>query len=411
MKVVVVDWDIAYPANSGKRLRTLNLILQLAQRHEITYFSRGNGCSPGGRAAREFLNHMGIATVFANVPLPSKSTWGYKARLAGHLWSNDPLAVAVHRSAAFEEAINKYASQNEVDLWQLEWTPYVQMLPRSSNMRSLVIAHNVDSLIWQRYCETEKNFLRRQLFVKQWRKFQCFERKAFNQATGVVAVSSNDARMLWDKFNVRYVEVVENGVDIDYYSQIRLPRDPRKLLFLGSLDWRPNLDAVNALLDDILPRLERAEPMTSLEIVGRNPPAWLSKKIAAHANVALHANVTDVRPHLAQAGMMVVPLRIGGGSRLKILEAMASSLPVVSSTIGAEGLQVKPGYDLQIADGFDEVTQAIISWMRQPELAAAAAGHGLELVRNHYSWERLARQLESVWEKTVSLSALVEQTC
>lgn len=411
MKVVVVDWDVTYPANSGKRLRTLNLMLQLAARHEITYFSRGDGRSPEGQAASEYLNNAGIATVFADVPLMRKSTWTYKARLAGRLWSNDPLAVAVHRSTSFEQAIRNYAHNFEVDLWQLEWTPYVEMIPRSPTAKCLLMAHNVDSLIWQRYYETEKNLLRRQLFLSQWRKFLSFERDAFNRATGVIAVSSNDAKLLWETFGVRNVEVVENGVDVDFYSEIRSKRDPSKLLFLGSLDWRPNLDAVRTLLDEIMPRLERVDPKATLEIVGRNPPDWLAKAIATRANVTLHADVADVRPHLAEAGMMVVPLRIGGGSRLKILEAMANSLPVISSTIGAEGLQVEPGHHLQIADSPDEVVRAVSSWVRQPELAAAAAARGFELVKSHYSWERLARQLESTWEKTVSHSALVEQTC
>jgi polysaccharide biosynthesis protein PslH len=400
MKVVVVDWDVTYPANSGKRLRTLNLMLQLAQRHEITYFTRADGRWPAAQAAKNHLNDAGIATVFADVPLRSKSTWSYKFQLARHLWSNDPLAVVVHRSKAFEEALRNYILKHEVDLWQLEWTPYVEMLPRSPRTKCLVVAHNVDSLIWQRYCETETSFLRRQLLVSQWRKFQSFERRVFNQATRVVAVSANDAKLLSEKFNVCNVEIVENGVDVDYYSEVQRNRNPCKLLFLGSLDWRPNLDAVKILLDDIMPRLELVEPRTTLEIVGRNPPSWLDKLITARANVTLHANVADVRPHLAEAGMMVVPLRIGGGSRLKILEAMANSLPVVSSTIGAEGLQVKPGHHLQIADGPDEVVRAVRSWMHQPESAAAVAAHGLELVKNRYSWKRLALQLESTWEKT-----------
>lgn len=411
MKVVVVDWDMAYPANSGKRLRTLNLMLHLGQRHEITYFSRADGRSPAAQAARNYLNNAGIATVFADVPLLPKSTWGYKLKLARNLWSHDPLTVTVHRSKAFEEALRNYSLKNEVDLWQLEWTPYVEMLPCSPKPKCLVVAHNVDSLIWQRYCETERSFLRRRLLVSQWRKFLSFERRAFNQATGVVAVSSNDADLLTQTFNVCNVEIVENGVDVEYYSQVRRNRNPQKLLFLGSLDWRPNLDAVRILLDEIMPRLERSEPRAMLEIVGRNPPGWLAKAISCRTNVTLHANVEDVRPFLAEAGMMVVPLRIGGGSRLKILEAMANSLPVVSSTIGAEGLQVQAGYHLQIADSPDGIVRAVTSWMHQPDVAAVTAAHALELVQERYSWERLAQQLETAWEKAVSPSALVEQPC
>lgn len=411
MKVVVVDWDITYPVNSGKRLRTLNLMRQLAPRHDITYFSRGCGDSSEGKAAREFLNDQGIETVFADVPLPRKSSWRHKFGLLTHLCAADPLAACAHYSSTFAEAIRKYAAGQHVDLWQVEWTPYIDMLPRSANVKSLVSAHNVDSLIWQRYFETEQNPLRRTILKSQWKKFVRFEKRMLLKATRVAAVSETDAHLLRQEFGLSSVDVVENGVDVDYYCSFPSDRDPHKLLFLGSLDWRPNLDAINTLLDDILPRLRRSQPLAKLEVVGRNPPAWLTQKIAGHQDVTLHADVPDVRPFLATAGMMVVPLRIGGGSRLKILEALASSLPVVSSTIGAEGLELTPESDLQIADRPDEMVQAIMRWMSQPKLAAATARRGFEVVKNHYDWERLAQQLEAVWERTANSSTLVAQPC
>jgi glycosyltransferase involved in cell wall biosynthesis len=290
------------------------------------------------------------------------------------------------------------------------------MLPRSANVKSLVSAHNVDSLIWQRYYETEQNLLRRIILKSQWKKFVRFEKRALSKATRVAAVSEIDANLLRRDFGIPHVDVVENGVDVDYYSSIHYSsihavRDPHKLLFLGSLDWRPNLDAINTLLDEIMPRLRRTQPLVKLEIVGRNPPRWLADKLAVQQDITLHANVPDVRPFLATAGMMVVPLRIGGGSRLKILEALASSLPVVSSTIGAEGLELTPVEDLQIADTPDAMVQAILQWMLHPALAATTAQRGFEVVKNHYDWERLAQVLESVWEKTVNSTNMVASPC
>lgn len=402
VKVVVVDWDITYPANSGKRLRTLNLMLQLAGRHDVTYFSRGDGRSAEGREAEKFLRDRGIKTEFANVPLPAKSTFTYYGRLAANLCARQPLAVAAHQSSRFARALRDYALCHEVDLWQLEWTPYVDMVQTGFSSRTLIVAHNVDSLLWQRYQATEKNALRRQLFRLQWQKFERFERAAFNRATAVVAVSDDDAEILRSEFGVRRVHVVDNGVDVSHYQAVAATRDPHELLFLGSLDWRPNLDGVQLLLNEVFPRVRQQEPAAKLTIVGRNPPEWLTTLGQRTPQVEVRANVPDVRSYLARAGQMVVPLRIGGGSRLKILEALANGLPVVATTIAAEGLRLTPGREIRIADDLGTMASTIVQGIRWPSEAAAIARRGQELVADQYCWEKLATELEAVWEQTVT---------
>jgi len=411
MRVVVVDWDITYPMNSGKRLRTMNLMLQLADRHDITYFSRGDGGSPEGRQAQKFLNDHGIKTVFANVPVPAKSAWRYYGRLAANLIAKLPVAVTAHLSPEFEQALQDYAQSHEVGLWQLEWTPYVEVnmvkrvdrLQKVSPLRTLVVAHNVDTLIWQRYHETESNLVRRWFIKNQWQKMERFERGVFHHANGVVTVSADDAAILRQDFGVRNVDVIDNGVDVAHYQAVKAERNARELLFLGSLDWRANLDGIRVLLDDIFPRVLMDEPTAKLTIVGRQPPDWLVDRAKSSSQVELCANVPDVRPYLARAGMMVVPLRIGGGSRLKILEALASGLPVVATRIAAEGLRLSPDRDIRIADAAEEMAAAIIQWIRQPQEAAATARRGQEVVMNEYGWEKLAKELEVVWEKTMNL--------
>ena len=180
-------------------------------------------------------------------------------------------------------------------------------------------------------------------FLKtQWRKFRHFEEDAFRKATRVVAVSEEDARLIRTQFGQPNTDVVDNGIDRAYFEAVLGQRDPASILFLGALDWRPNLDAVGLLLDKIFPQVRLQEPPATLAIVGRNPSAALAERIAHAPGVKLHANVADVRPYLGASGVMAVPLRIGGGSRLKILEALACALPVVSSPVGAEGLTIQP---------------------------------------------------------------------
>src|SRR5262249_50567701 len=157
----------------------------------------------------------------------------------------------------------------------------------------------------------------------------------------LVTVSPDDAWLARSRYGAERVTVVENGVDVDYFQPVATGRDSEHLLFLGSLDWRPNLDAVRLLLESIFPAVRAAHPAARLGIVGRNPPPWLLTRAKQITGVEVAANVPDVRPYLARAGAMVVPLRIGGGSRLKILEALATALPVISTRVGAEGLELQ----------------------------------------------------------------------
>lgn len=399
MHVVIVDGDVSYPPSSGKRLRTLHLMLRLARRHRLTYIARAHNGVKEIRQARDFLSDHGIEPILLDDPLPCKQGLGFYTRLACNLLSPLPYSAASHHSARMREAVRSHAAAHAVDLWQVEWTPYVGMVPVHASGRRLLIAHNVDSLIWQRYEENERHRLKRIYIRQQRRKFEHFERRVFAEVDGIVAVSREDASLLRHQFGVENVDVVENGVDGAYFENVRGGGKADVILFLGSLDWRPNLDAVHLLLDNIFPAARRAEPSARLCLVGRNAPTWLVQRVEHTANVELHANVADVRPYLAESGVLAVPLRIGGGSRLKILEALAAGLPVVSTRIGAEGLDLQPDKDLVVVEGVKDMAAALVQSLRHPERMRAMARQGREVVRTQYDWEKLAAKLESVWEK------------
>jgi glycosyltransferase involved in cell wall biosynthesis len=203
-----------------------------------------------------------------------------------------------------------------------------------------------------------------------------------------------------ERFGARRVEVVDNGVDSAYFKSVKGPNQPDRVLFLGALDWRPNLDAVQILLDDVFPAVRAQIPTARLAIVGRSPPEWLRRRVAPLDFVDLYAAVPDVRPYLGECGVMAVPLRIGGGSRLKILEALASGLPVVSTRIGAEGLHLENGRDLTVVENTDGMAQALVECIRAPQESRRTAEHGRRVVQDRYDWDVLADKLEAVWEKT-----------
>ncbi len=404
LHIAILDEELPYPLTSGKRIRTFQLLSRLAARQRLTYLCHRNPDARESAQAERAMRDLGIRPIVVDRPVPPKSGPGFYARLAGNLFSSLPYSVSSHRSAALLDAARRLAADDPPNLWHCEWTPYAEtlrQLPTAHGPRLtpwVIMAHNVESLIWQRMAETEANPLKRWYIRGQQRKFERFEKWAYSACDCAIAVSDADARIMRERFAARQVAVVDNGVDTDFFApDPHTARDPCRMVFVGSLDWRANLDAVGLLLDAILPRLRAREPRAKLDLVGRRPPQWLREQVERIEGVALHADVPDVRPFLHRAGMMVVPLRIGGGSRLKILEALASGLPVVSTSVGAEGLRLKAGVDLRISDGADDFAYAVADWMNNPEAALETAACGRRIVFDQYDWDGLALKLEAIW--------------
>lgn len=399
MHVVIVDEELPYPPNSGKRIRTLNLILPLASRHRIAYLCHPSANAEETRQAVAFFRQRGIETVLVNRSLPGKSGPAFYGRLLWNLCSPLPYSVQLHNSPALRRAMRDYAAAHEVDLWHCEWTPYGESLRSLARGPWIVMAHNVESLIWRRYCDNETNPLKHWYIKRQWLKFERFERRMFSTAPLTVAVSESDSRLMRKQFGADRVEVVDNGVDVAYFQPNGAVRDPSHLLFLGSLDWRPNLDAVELLLNRVFPRVLSLQPSARLSIVGRKPPAWLIERVRAYRGVELHADVPDIRPFLNNCGLMVLPLRIGGGSRLKILEALAAECPVVSTRIGAEGLRLTPNRHFVQTETDDEMAAALVEHIRNPSPIRQMAQAGRQVTVDQYNWPSLSARLETIWQR------------
>jgi len=403
LHVAVVDEELPYPLNSGKRIRTANLILQLARRHRIAYLCYPHADPAETRDAEDFFRSHGIEPVVADRALPEKRGPTFYGRLLLNLLSPLPYSVQVPARGGLRRLVATYAAEHAVDLWHCEFTPYLQVLEGLPTEPCVAVAHNVESLIWERYYRTETNPAKRWYIGRQWRKFLRFERRALGEADRVVTVSENDASLAGEQFGASRLSVVDNGVDTSYFRPAAAPRKARQILFLGALDWRPNLDAAAALLDTIFPRVLAEEPSTRLCLVGRRPPGWLVQRAGRAENVELHADVPDVRPFMERSSVMAVPLRIGGGSRLKILEAAAAELPVVATRIGAEGLCLVPGKHFVEVDSIEAMPGALLECLRDAQGAAKMAAAARQVAAARYDWSVLADRLEEVWMRCVRL--------
>jgi glycosyltransferase involved in cell wall biosynthesis len=238
--------------------------------------------------------------------------------------------------------------------------------------------------------------MRRALFTTQYRRMLRFEGNALRRFDGVLAVSEADRETfarLYPGVDLETMSVVRTGVDTEFFSPAPSPAASTELVFTGSMDWLPNEDGVVWFCRDVLPEIQRAVPGVTLTIVGRTPsPAVM--RLADIAGIRVTGRVDDVRPYMSEAAVFVVPLRVGGGTRLKIFEAMAMAKAVVSTTIGAEGLPVTHDRDILLADDPGSFARAVTRLLRSVDERRQLERAARALVAQHYDWSAVSRDLE-----------------
>jgi glycosyltransferase involved in cell wall biosynthesis len=270
-------------------------------------------------------------------------------------------------------------------------------LNASQNMPDLgsavLFQHNVEAVIWKRQAERAGNPAVRAYFGLQARKMRDYEQQACRKAKSVIAVSEADAEIMRRDYGAQRVFPVSTGVDLDYFAPQPAPATA-DLVFVGSMDWLPNVDGVTWFVEEILPLIRRRRPETTLAVVGRKPGREMLELAAGDSKIRVTGTVPDVRPFMWGSAISIVPLRIGGGTRLKIYEAMAAKIPVVSTTIGAEGLDYKPGENIVIADPPQTFAEQCVALLNNAAERKRLAASAWELVRSRYSWEVVCHQFE-----------------
>jgi glycosyltransferase involved in cell wall biosynthesis len=260
--------------------------------------------------------------------------------------------------------------------------------------------HNVETVIWRRHVEFAPDPLRRAYFQLQANRMFTFERRVSREAGHIVAVSHTDAEEMRRLFGVTRVTEIPTGVNIEYF----LPPDPRPeitadLVFVGSMDWLPNVDGVLYFVREVLPLIHQRRPETTVVVVGRTPPQKIAQLGVEDPRIRITGTVPDIRGYLWSSAVSVVPLRIGGGTRLKIYEAMAARIPVVSTTIGAEGLTVNPPGDIRLADTPRAFADECLELLSDAPLRARMSAAAWEMVNANFSWDHVSRCFEKVMEK------------
>ena len=394
LKVLIIDEEIPFPPNAGKRIRTWNLLRRLAKEHDLTLLCYG---SPE-ESRLEAIREAGVKLHL--VPTPKESSgWALYCRLFMNLFSRYPFSVVKHFSSEFQAALYRLLNFETWDLLHCEWTPYMHFLRRKVACPVVVATHNVENQIWERRALHGRNVAERLFFRLQAWKMAQFEKNALRRATAVTAVTSCDAAIM-SHWSVTNVTVVANGADLESCDCCCGEESENGLLSISSLDWYPNEDSLEFFVSEIFPEIRKQLPDIILSIVGRRPKDSLRQRLRNIPGVAFHGEVEDVRPFLSAAAVVVVPLRIGGGSRLKILEALAAGKAVVSTSIGAEGLELNNGEHLLIADHPKEFAQKVLELLQSPERRHRLGQAGQQRIIECYDWANIAKKLEGVWKST-----------
>ena len=401
MKILVLDEFLSYPVDSGKKVRTYNLLRQMARHHTITLQTYVWG-DPAEKVGLEHFRSLGIEVVAVPRRDPRKSGARFYWALFRNLFSPLPYIVDGHVSDRYAEALATTIARVRPDIALAEWSPYSVYLKPLAGIPRVAVAHNLESSIWRGYVEQAANPAKRAYARHQHRKVVAFEDEIFGWLDGLITVSPVELAHVAARYPRLNAVLVDNGVDTDYFSPATEEEDDNLIAFTGSMDWRPNQDAVQYFTTAILPELRRRAEAVTAVVVGRRPPEWLAALGRKHG-VIFTGSVDDVRPWVRRAAVSIVPLRIGGGSRLKILEALAMKKAVVSTTLGAEGLDLKSGEHLLIADTPGEFAAAVAGLLADRARRRQLGEAGYRQVIRKYRWEELGsvqlRFLESLAHK------------
>jgi len=402
MRILFLTPQLPYPPQKGTALRNWGLIQGLSGRHDVSLLSFTEPDTGVTLAPPLSQTCERIATVAQ----PKRTRW---ERIRDMVRTRQPDMALRLASRAYEQALRDWMAEHSFDVVQIEGielAPYLDVV-RAAPQDALVVFddHNCEYVLQERTFLTDLYSPTRwsgaaYSFV-QWQRLRRYEARICQEADRVLAVSEADAAALRDLVPGLEVQVIPNGIDTDAYRASRRDvdeSDGHRLVFTGTMDFRPNVDAVLWFAKEVLPLVRAEVPKVRFDVVGQRPHRRLSP-LAGDPSIRLTGWVEDVKPYFERATVYVAPLRMGGGTRLKLLEAMSMEKPIVATSLGAEGYPVENGRELLLADDPGEFAKAVVSLLhdraRRLELGRTARA----FVEEEYDWRVIVPRLEKVYEE------------
>lgn len=377
LRVAFISPVFLFPADAGGKIRTGNILRGLKEsgQFDVTLLSPATP-----EQQREWQGELDrLCSRFIGwQPSPPQPRW----KRAPDLLSSLPINVVNDRTPAAVEAVQRTLAAEAFDVVVFDFVHAAVLRPDYLKGATVCFKHNVEAEIFERHAKTAASAPLRWLWASQAAKMRRFEREALARFTRVVAVSERDAKMFEKNDGLKTARAIPTGVDLDFFSWQTPAEGSPTVVFTGSMDWEANVDGIRFYIDEVWPRVRAQVPNAQLRVVGRHPPASLTQR--GVPGVTFTGFVDDVRDHVRDAQAFVIPLRVGGGTRIKAFEAMAMGLPVVSTSIGIEGLDVDDGTHFLRADGPEALADATLKLIHDGALRLKLSRAARQLVEARF---------------------------
>jgi sugar transferase (PEP-CTERM/EpsH1 system associated) len=389
MRILVVTTELPYPPNWGAAMRNYNFLQRLCSSgHQVWLLSYD---LPSGSAGAEGLRELNLEARIVPWKVPPSKRFTQLASLV----SPRSYTGQIFHQPRMQEEIDRLLAEVDLDLVLVEGS-MLWRLDFGTRTPVVLDEHNVEyEMLWRTYV-SERSPLRKAFAFLEYRSFKREEQAAWRGASRCVFTSERERDIVRGLGIPTPATAIPNGVDLEKLHPSESTADPNSIVFTGRIGYRPNTDAIGYFVREILPIIHRARPDAVFTVVGADVPPEVRR--LAGPRVVVTGAVPDVRPYWRRAAAVVVPMRFGGGTRIKVLEALAMARPVVSTSLGCEGIELVPGEHLLVADTPERFAQSVLRVMDDPAFGTELGARGRSLVQAKYAWSGFAAQMEAVLE-------------
>lgn len=389
MNILILSPFSPYPLNQGGKIRIYKIIKNLSRSNSITLAAIVDNklqSEPGP------LQQLCKEIIFVERP---PKLWRDRFDF---VFGKDPYNYVRYFSVDMKRELARLIKLKSFDIIQIEFTMMWQYADIFNGIPIVLDTHNIENKIVRQVKNTYRNPLRKFMYVIEERRLRNKEEQAWRECCLCFTVSDKERNFISSYLgNSNKVFTIPNGVDLEWFKFYPKTNMGKQLLFLGSMDYRPNLDSALYFLEEIFPLIQSKIKDVKLDIVGRE--LWRIQNHSSIKGVEYHENIPDVLPYFRKADVLVVPLRYGAGTRIKILEAIAAGIPVVTTSKGCEGVEVTNGEHLLVADSPEEFASAVQRVIEDDNLRNSITQNARELVERNYSWEMLVEEMEGYYHR------------
>jgi len=393
LNVLLLTQVLPYPPDSGPKVKTWNVIKYLALHHTVTLasFVRGDQSKEVAHL-RQYCDEVHTVEMKRGLMRDGMA-------LLQSIFSGEPWLIVRDRREEMLALIRDLCARRTFDVVHADQLNMAQYALAARQARRVVDEHNALWMLYQRMAGTMPQGPRKWLLERDWRLLQTYEGRICRDFDAVLTVSDVDKNAL-EKVAGELPEayVIPIAVDTDEVAPVKRSPRANHIVHVGTMYWPPNIDGILWFAREVLPKVRAILPEVEFDIIGAKPPEEIRRLAEEDPRIHVTGYVEDVNGYLENAGVLIVPLRAGGGMRVKILNALSQELPMVSTTIGVEGIMARDGQELLIADAPEEFAQAVVRLLQDHPLGEELGRNGRVLIQEHYDYRKVCGLLEQAYQ-------------